>query len=116
MIFCDAKHMPSSMLLNLNGHHTQQEQFSNQIKASEPLKKQLWQQIIKKKIKYQGEHLEKLNKPFEVLKFHESKVLSGDTDNGKALRPHITGNTFLISILKGSALANIQIPFSIMVI
>ena len=81
VIFCDSKHMPSSMLLNLNGHHTQQELFSNQIKASEPLKKQLWQQIIRKKIKHQSEHLEKLDKPFEVLKFHESKVLSGDTDN-----------------------------------
>jgi len=81
IIFCDAKHMPSSMLLNLNGHHTQQELFSTQTKASEPLKKQLWQQIIKKKIKYQREHLEFRNKPAEVLKFYESKVLSGDTDN-----------------------------------
>ncbi|MCB0453156.1 MAG: type II CRISPR-associated endonuclease Cas1 [Aequorivita sp.] len=81
VIFCDPKHMPSSMLLNLNGHHTQQELFSNQIKASEPLKKQIWRQVIKKKIKHQAHHLEKLNKPFEVLKFHESKVLSGDTEN-----------------------------------
>jgi CRISPR-associated protein Cas1 len=81
VIFCDAKHMPSSMLLNLNGHHTQQELFGTQIKASEPLKKQLWRQIIKKKIKNQAHHLKKLEKPFEVLEFHESKVLSGDTDN-----------------------------------
>lgn len=81
VIFCDAKHMPASMLLNLNGHHTQQELFSNQIKASEPLKKQLWRQIIKKKIKHQAQHLQLLERPFEVLKFHESKVLSGDTDN-----------------------------------
>ncbi len=81
VIFCDPKHMPSSMLLNLNGHYIQQELFSKQIKASEPLKKQLWRQIIKKKIKHQAQHLKRLDKPFEVMEFHESKVLSGDTDN-----------------------------------
>lgn len=85
VIFCDSKHMPSSMLLNLDGHYIQQELFSNQIKASEPLKKQLWQQIIKKKIKNQALHLAKLDKPFEVMKFHASKVLSGDTDNREAV-------------------------------
>ena len=47
VIFCDSKHMPQSMLLNLESHHIQQELFKNQINASEPLKKQLWQQIIK---------------------------------------------------------------------
>ncbi|MHB1148671.1 MAG: type II CRISPR-associated endonuclease Cas1 [Lutibacter sp.] len=81
VIFCDAKHMPCSMLLNLDNHHIQQELFFNQINASEPLKKQLWQQTIKTKIKHQSQHLQLLNKPFEVLNFHESKVLSGDTEN-----------------------------------
>jgi len=51
VIFCDEKHMPSSMLLNLDGHHLQQSLFTSQINASEPLKKQLWQQIIRKKLK-----------------------------------------------------------------
>ncbi|MDD3721465.1 MAG: type II CRISPR-associated endonuclease Cas1 [Lutibacter sp.] len=81
VIFCDAKHLPCSMLLNLNNHHIQQELFTNQINASEPLKKQLWQQTIKTKIKHQAQHLQLLNKPYEVLNFHESKVLSGDTEN-----------------------------------
>jgi len=81
IIFCDQKHMPSSMLLNLDGHHLQQEIFKNQLNASEPLKKQLWQQTIKTKIRHQKELLKQLKKPFKVLEFHESKVLSGDTDN-----------------------------------
>jgi CRISP-associated protein Cas1 len=81
VIFCDAKHMPCSMLLNLDNHYIQQELFTHQINATEPLKKQLWQQIIKKKIKYQAQHLQINKKPYEVLKFYESKVLSGDTDN-----------------------------------
>ncbi len=85
VIFCDSKHMPSSMLLNLDGHYIQQELFSNQIRASEPLKKQLWQQIVKKKIKHQAQHLEKRDKSYRVLAFHASKVLSGDTDNREAV-------------------------------
>lgn len=39
VIFCDAKHLPQTMLLNLDSHHIQQEYFRNQIKASTPLKK-----------------------------------------------------------------------------
>ncbi|MCF6214442.1 MAG: type II CRISPR-associated endonuclease Cas1 [Flavobacteriaceae bacterium] len=81
VIFCNAKHMPSSMLLHLDNHHIQQELFTNQINASEPLKKQLWQQIIKIKIKNQAQYLKLQEKPFKVLQFYESKVLSGDTDN-----------------------------------
>lgn len=84
VIFCDAKHLPCSMLLNLNSHHIQEELFKNQIHASEPLKKQLWQQTVKIKIRNQAEHLKLLNKPYEVLNFYESKVLSGDSDNREA--------------------------------
>lgn len=81
VIFCDAKHMPQSMLLNLDCHHIQQELFRNQINASEPLKKQLWQQIVKIKIKNQSKHLKLLGKENTPLEYYASNVLSGDTDN-----------------------------------
>jgi len=81
VIFCDTKHMPNSMLLNLDNHYIQQELFANQISASIPLKKQLWQQTIKTKIKHQATLLKLQNKPFKVLNYYESKVLSGDTEN-----------------------------------
>ena len=81
VIFCDNKHMPQSMLLNLDSHHLQQECFKNQINASAPLKKQLWQQIIKAKILNQSAVLELLNKKPNPLEFYSSKVLSGDSDN-----------------------------------
>ncbi len=81
VIFCDTKHMPCSMLLNLNNHHIQQELFSCQIKSSVPLKKQLWQQTVKAKIKNQAHLLKLQNKPYKVLDYYESKVLSGDTEN-----------------------------------
>jgi CRISPR-associated protein Cas1 len=84
VIFCDNKHMPQSMLLNLNNHHIQQELFRHQINASEPLKKQLWQQIIKHKIKNQSSLLIRKEKNDTPLEYYQSKVLSGDSDNREA--------------------------------
>ena len=34
VIFCNNKHMPQSMLLNLDSHHIQHQHFKNQIPAS----------------------------------------------------------------------------------
>jgi len=85
VIFCDNKHMPQSMLLNLESHHLQHKHFQNQINASEPLKKQLWQQVIKTKITNQAFVLEKLDINSSPLKYYASKVLSGDSDNREAV-------------------------------
>jgi len=81
VVFCDEKHMPSSMLLNLDSHYIQHTHFQNQIKASIPLKKQLWQQIIKEKITNQKTLLQKSNKEFTPMEYYARSVLSGDTDN-----------------------------------
>ncbi|MFD2528892.1 type II CRISPR-associated endonuclease Cas1 [Polaribacter marinaquae] len=85
VIFCDNKHMPQSMLLNLDNHHIQQRHFENQINATEPLKKQLWQQIVKLKISNQAQILKKLGKNSSPLGYYASKVLSGDSDNREAV-------------------------------
>jgi len=61
VIICGKNHLPNGMLLNLNSHHIQQEVFKNQIEASIPLKKQLWQQTIVEKIKNQGILLETIS-------------------------------------------------------
>jgi CRISPR-associated protein Cas1 len=85
VIFCDQKHMPNSMLLNLNSHNLQHDIFKHQIQASEPLKKQLWQQTIKAKILNQAELLQKLGKHDNPLNYYASKVLSDDSDNREAV-------------------------------
>ena len=85
VIFCDSKHKPQSMLLNLDNHHIQQRHFENQINATEPLKKQLWQQIVKLKISNQAQILKKLGKNSSPLGYYASKVLSGDSDNREAV-------------------------------
>ena len=60
VIICNRNHLPNGQFLNLNSHHIQQEIFKNQIEASLPLKKQLWQQTIIEKITNQGILLQKI--------------------------------------------------------
>ena len=81
VIICNANHLPNGMFLNLNSHHIQQEIFRNQIEASVPLKKQLWQQTIVEKISNQGILLEQITGKKNSFEFLASKVLSGDTSN-----------------------------------
>jgi CRISP-associated protein Cas1 len=81
VIVCNANHLPNGMFLNLNSHHIQQEIFKNQIDASMPLKKQLWQHTIFEKITNQGILLEKITGNKNAFDFLASKVLSGDTTN-----------------------------------
>lgn len=61
VIFCDNRYMPSSMLLHLDTNTVQTEIFRHQISASEPLKKQIWQQTIKSKIRNQAAVLDLSN-------------------------------------------------------
>lgn len=80
-VFCDSKHLPSSMLLPLDANHIQNEIFRAQIEASEPLKKNLWKQTIEVKIQNQARLLEKLGKNSIPLKALVKVVKSGDSDN-----------------------------------
>lgn len=89
VIFCDAGHMPNSMLLNLDGHHLQNELFRFQIEASEPLKKNLWKQTIEAKIRNQSALLHKLGKNGSLLKPFYSNVKSGDIDNREGIAARI---------------------------
>ena len=81
LISCDASHMPTGLILPLDGGNTQAERFRYQIEASVPLKKQLWQQTIQQKIYNQARVLEMIGID-AVNMFRWSKsVKSGDPDN-----------------------------------
>ena len=85
VIICNTSHLPNGMFLNLNGHHIQQEIFKQQIDASKPLKKQLWQQTIKEKITNQGLLLKTITKKKNNFEFLAEKTLSGDSTNMEAV-------------------------------
>ncbi|HBF87552.1 MAG TPA: type II CRISPR-associated endonuclease Cas1 [Bacteroidales bacterium] len=84
LITCDEKHLPQGLMLNLVGNTLQSEKFQAQISASEPLKKNLWQQTIKSKIQNQANLLKELGFDTENMKYWEQSVKSGDTDNYEA--------------------------------
>ena len=83
-VFCDSRHHPSSMLLHLDTHHIQAERFRAQVNASEPLKKQLWQQTIKAKIGNQAIVLERAGQQSHTLQHLAKRVASGDPANCEA--------------------------------
>ena len=61
MVTCDASHHPTGLHLALYSNTLQSERYKEQIEASEPLKKQLWAQVIQQKIMNQAQMLKKLH-------------------------------------------------------
>lgn len=53
LIVCDRKRMPAAMLLPLAPHSTQTERFRLQSEAPLPLRKRLWKEIVRAKIRAQ---------------------------------------------------------------
>ncbi|MBS1950195.1 MAG: CRISPR-associated protein Cas1 [Cytophagales bacterium] len=80
-ITCNNTHHPTGLLLNLDGNSLQSQRFRSQIEASEPLKKQLWQQTIKAKIKNQAIALSAAGKEIQNMLHWADEVKSGDTEN-----------------------------------
>ena len=84
-ITCDSKSMPVGLMLPLYGNTTQNERFRQQLDASVPLKKQLWQQTIKSKIDNQASVLEKCTaEEVKCMRIWANDVKSGDPDNLEA--------------------------------
>ena len=81
VIVCSDKFMPNAMFLSLDSNSTQGESFRAQLSASEPLKKNIWKQIVEAKIRNQAALLRKLGKDGDVLKPYYQNVKSGDSDN-----------------------------------
>jgi len=84
VITCNETRHPTGMMLSLESHTIQSERFRAQIEATEPLKKQLWQQTVKAKITNQKAVLKKWDIPYKYMDNLLPNVKSGDTDNCEA--------------------------------
>lgn len=85
LITCNSKSMPYGLLLPLEGNTIQQERFTRQIDASLPLKKNLWQQTVIRKIENQAAVLNKHTScEMGNMQKWASSVRSGDPDNLEA--------------------------------
>ncbi len=82
IITCDSKSMPVGLMLPLCGNTIQNERFRGQIDASLPLKKQLWQQTVERKIENQASVLEySTGNSHLIMTNYSNNVRSGDPDN-----------------------------------
>lgn len=84
VITCDDHHLPHGLFLNLNGHHTQQAHFSDQLAATDAQKARLWQQTVKAKIRNQAHLLRQNGLEVENMLRWVDKVQPGDPDNFEA--------------------------------
>jgi len=84
IISCNEKHMPVGLFMPLCGNTIQAERFAQQINATVPLKKQLWQQTIIMKIKNQAAVLKSMGKEDKKMLHWAGAVRSGDSLNHEA--------------------------------
>lgn len=85
LITCNSNRMPVGLMLPLSGNKTQTEKFNAQIQATDPLKKNLWQQTIKYKIKNQAFVLRRYRScNTRNMEYWSNNVKSGDPDNYEA--------------------------------
>ncbi len=81
IVTCDSSHMPNGLFMPLSSNQLQSEKFKSQIEASEPLKKQLWQQTISMKIRNQAALIRHRSISVTNMNTWSKKVRSGDPDN-----------------------------------
>lgn len=85
IITCDSRSMPVGLMLPLCGNTTQNERFRDQLDASLPLVKQLWQQTIKAKIENHAAVLQECSgAETRCMKVWADDVKSGDSNNLEA--------------------------------
>lgn len=83
---CDEKHMPCAILAPFSRHSRSLSVLREQLDATEPAKKRLWQAVIKAKIRNQARclSLAGLEEPADRLYAMADRVRSGDADNVEA--------------------------------
>lgn len=84
VVMCGTNHHPTGMLLAVESNTLQSEKYTEQIEAKQPVKKRLWQQIVRAKIKHQAQIVGKDSDVYKVLMSLRDKVRSGDPDNIEA--------------------------------
>ncbi len=84
VVLCGSNYLPAAWLWPLEGHHVQALRMRCQLEASLPLRKRLWQSIVKAKIIQQANVLELLHLPTDGLPALARRVRSGDPNNLEA--------------------------------
>lgn len=84
VVTCGENHQPSALLLPMEGNTIMQERLKAQVEASDPFKKQCWQQTVMAKINNQAAVLQRWGIDQKRLVYLSKNVKSGDLDNHEA--------------------------------
>jgi CRISPR-associated protein Cas1 len=79
--FCDARHLPTGLLLPLADRHETVWRIGDQISTTKPTRKRLWRQIVRAKIHGQRANLDPASSSFSKLAALRDSVRSGDPRN-----------------------------------
>ncbi len=103
VVLCGGNHHPAGMLLPIESNSVQTERFRQQIEAKEPVKKRLWKQIVKAKIKHQAKVVGKDSDVYRALMALRDRVRSGDPDNIEAQASRKFWPTYLQDVVSTSS-------------
>lgn len=86
LVISDDRHNPIGQYLPLYGAHNTSKRIAEQMAWGEPIKKRVWQHVVKDKIAAQASFLAErgYEKDAKILKSLASEVRSGDTTNREA--------------------------------
>jgi CRISPR-associated protein Cas1 len=84
LVACGPNHNPVAWLWPVVGHHAQAARMRAQAEAPKPLRKRLWQALVRAKIEQQGAVLNALGKRGEGFRLLGRQVASGDPSNLEA--------------------------------
>ncbi len=86
VFICDEKHLPCAVLQPFQQHSRALSVMKDQLAATEPLKKRLWQLVVKEKIRNQARCLELAGKGKKAAPLFAmaERVRSGDAENVEA--------------------------------
>lgn len=95
VVFCGNDHLPAGMLLPVESNVIQTRRCLQQIKAKEPLRKNLWQQIVRAKIRHQAKIVKDNTTSHKALLELISQVRTGDVSNVEARASKIFWSAYL---------------------
>jgi CRISPR-associated protein Cas1 len=84
VVLCGGDHHPAGMLLPIESNSVQTERFRLQVEAKEPVRKRLWQQLVRAKIDHQAKVVEDIPDVSRAIRSLKDRVRSGDPANIEA--------------------------------
>lgn len=84
VVLCGPQHRPEAFLWPVDGHHVQSLRMRAQVDAPTPLRKRLWQSVVRSKVYLQGSVVRSLGGSFDAFEMLARTVRSGDPENVEA--------------------------------